>query len=112
MTMNRRQAFEAWLDSQGSLFPPPQMEGGFYKDPATQYAWWGFQAGSPIITDKMIQTGTRAMQYAWNDFVEDTNCHPDCFRIHKGQLHADFANSTFGAQLVEAVLQSVFSKKE
>lgn len=36
-----------------------------------------------------------AMQSAWNDFVGDTGCYPDCFEYKGGKLHADFRIGNF-----------------
>lgn len=36
-----------------------------------------------------------ALQLAWNDFVGDTGCYPDCFEIRGRKLYADFSKGNF-----------------
>ena len=45
-----------------------------------------------MITNEMI---AEAMQTAWNDFCTDAKAFPDCFKIKKGKLSADFSKGNF-----------------
>lgn len=40
--------------------------------------------------EDMARAISEALQLAWNDWVEDTGCFPECFKIRRGKLYADF----------------------
>jgi len=40
----------------------------------------------------------RALQLAWNEYVGDTHCFPDCFKVTRApKLWADFSVGNFAA---------------
>ena len=49
-----------------------------------------------MITNEMI---AEAMQTAWNDFCTDAKAFPDCFKIKKGKLSADFNKGNFSSMV-------------
>lgn len=47
----------------------------------------------------------KAMQLAWDEWVVDTGCFPDCFSIHRGpKLEADFGRGNFASHVAGWVL--------
>jgi hypothetical protein len=40
-------------------------------------------------------------QFIWNDYCNDTGCHPEMFRMERRKLYADFHRGPFGAAVVE-----------
>lgn len=45
------------------------------------------------------ETVAKAMQMAWDDFVGDTGCYPDCFERRGGKLYADFGVGNFATMV-------------
>lgn len=44
-----------------------------------------------------------AMQTAWDSFVGDTGCYPDCFHRHGSMLTANFDKGNFAQMVADAI---------
>ena len=60
----------------------------------------GVRGGRPWqLRDLLV----KAMQDAWDDFVTDTGCYPDCIEKHpRGRIAANFDSSNFALFVAEA----------
>lgn len=58
-----------------------------------------------MATDKTPDSAAvaAAMQHAWDDFVGDTGCYPDCFERKGGKLYADFTVGNFSHMVADAL---------
>lgn len=61
------------------------------------------ETGAPPTRDEMVA----ALQHAWNDFVGDTGCFPDCFtwRGGNGTMNADFSFGNFARMVAQALAE-------
>lgn len=103
-----RAAFEEWnktrkvpLEFPNSGDAPTGFEGGWQ-------AACNLRADDGDITTEMVE---KALQRTWNDFVQDTNCYPDCFKIERKKLVADFSITPF-AKIVASYLRLNFETWE
>jgi hypothetical protein len=63
------------------------------------------QATTPMpVTRAMV---VEALQDAWNDFTSDTGCFPECFKVIRGKLFADFDQGHFASMVTTRLLDEM-----